>query len=78
MRIKLFSKIAATIVGFKLVELNYKSKKIVIADTQDDNEKLISVILIGRHGARTPFKLFDGIEEVNSLRLRYMYLFSIF
>jgi hypothetical protein len=29
------------------------------------HDKLINVILVSRHGARTPLKLIPGIEEVN-------------
>ena len=38
------------------------------------HDKLISVILVTRHGARTPLKLIPGIKEVNIINFKMIFI----
>ena len=71
MNYRLFSKcIGLTSTGYLFLKINSINELLYAKELE--NEKLISVFLITRHGARTPLKRIPGIEEVKPLSFLYI------
>ena len=59
--------VSCSAIGIKLLYENsfFKQQTAYCADASKNSDKLVGLLLITRHGARTPLSLIDGIEEVN-------------
>ena len=67
---KIFTKyLAATVAGCASIRISMEKNQSspLLAKEETHTKQLIGVVLVGRHGARTPFvdNLIPGIEEVN-------------
>lgn len=53
------------VIGIKVLYNHARNQTAFCSDATLNNEKLVGLVLITRHGARTPLHLIDGIEQVH-------------
>ena len=67
--IKTFAQGTGAVLGIKvLYDISaFDNQAAFCSDEALNNENLVGLVLITRHGARTPLSLIDGIEQVHNL-----------